>query len=969
MTKIITREIIDCYLNCKTKASLKLHGQTGQKTEYEIIASEDLMEVRNNIHAVISESSAEDVSYGEKISLNILRKSHSLYLDAIIENEELSIMYDGLLRTDGASRIGDYHYIPILAQNSERTERTVNKKFLGIISLLLKDIQGRAPTTAIIIYANNKIKRIKLPAKSLEASKALNEIKSLRQSETCLKPTLNTHCQICEFNQRCYDQAKASDDISLIRGIGEKEISKLARRGIFTVTQLSCLFRANKRSSGRSLKGGVNHYALKAKSIRDKKVYIIGSPKLSTSNTLIYFDVEGDPDQSYVYLIGAIIITENFEARHQFWANSRDEENDIFIKFADLVRSYNDVTLYSYGSYDIQFIKRMIKHSCCDDLTKLITEKTVNVLSIIREYIYFPTYSNGLKEIANCLGFEWSNQHASGLQSILWRRQWEKSRCDNTYNTLLIYNMDDCLALKVVVNFILEASQKVEANQSQNNNTSINNIAVSGVHYDQNELGRRDFGMPQFAIDSFKFINERSYFSYQHDKVFIRTSNYRKKRLGAYNRFSVKKKLRVDRVIKLREDICPFCGRGDLTYRQDGRLYRYTYNLIFTRNGIKRRVVKYLSDRHYCPFCKLWFLPKSYLRAVEYCHNLMSWAMYMHVSFRVSLNGVSDAIYQCFGMRIYPAHVWMWKPSMANFYKDTYNKLIRKLISGPLIHADETNVRLVKGAKGYVWVFTSMDAVVYIYKKSREGAFLNDFLKGFKGVLISDFYSAYDSIECPQQKCLIHLIRDINHDIVSNPWDTELKDIGANFGELMRNIMVTVDAYGLKIRHMRKHTKEVIKFYDTLTNNGIFQSELAEGYRLRFVKNKDKLFTFLNYNDIPWNNNNAEHAIKRFAKYRALIDGMVSENGLQQYLILLSIRITCEFNRIDFLKFMLSREIDIEGYLSNGEKHASNDIVEVFPDDVECGDRCRKKTWGLYKSGKSLVKNKNNLEVIKDNIE
>jgi len=48
---------------------------------------------------------------------------------------------------------------------------------------------------------------------------------------------------------------------------------------------------------------------------------------------------------------------------------------------------------------------------------------------------------------------------------------------------------------------------------------------------------------------------------------------------------------------------------------------------------------------------------------------------------------------------------------------------------------------------------------------------LKDVLHKFKGVLISDFYSAYDSIDCRQQKCLIHLIRDMNDDYHKNQYD------------------------------------------------------------------------------------------------------------------------------------------------------------------------------------------------------
>ena len=48
-------------------------------------------------------------------------------------------------------------------------------------------------------------------------------------------------------------------------------------------------------------------------------------------------------------------------------------------------------------------------------------------------------------------------------------------------------------------------------------------------------------------------------------------------------------------------------------------------------------------------------------------------------------------------------------------------------------------------------------------------AILEDLLDGFNGVLVSDFYAAYDLVPCAQQKCLIHLMRDINEDLHRNP--------------------------------------------------------------------------------------------------------------------------------------------------------------------------------------------------------
>ena len=73
-------------------------------------------------------------------------------------------------------------------------------------------------------------------------------------------------------------------------------------------------------------------------------------------------------------------------------------------------------------------------------------------------------------------------------------------------------------------------------------------------------------------------------------------------------------------------------------------------------------------------------------------------------------------------------------------------------------------------------------------------------------------------------------------------------------------------------------------------------------------------FTFLNYDGIPWNNNNAEHAIKPFAAYRRELGGTFTEKGIKDYLILLSIQQTCKYRGLSFLEFLKLGEKSIEAY-------------------------------------------------------
>jgi hypothetical protein len=83
-----------------------------------------------------------------------------------------------------------------------------------------------------------------------------------------------------------------------------------------------------------------------------------------------------------------------------------------------------------------------------------IAGHTVNLLSLLYSSIYPPTYTNELKELGRFLGFGWSNEESSGIQSIAWRKKWELS-CDAVYKDMSsIYNNEDCQVLIVVKKWI-----------------------------------------------------------------------------------------------------------------------------------------------------------------------------------------------------------------------------------------------------------------------------------------------------------------------------------------------------------------------------------------------------------------------------------------------------------------------------------------------------------------------------------
>lgn len=177
--------------------------------------------------------------------------------------------------------------------------------------------------------------------------------------------------------------------------------------------------------------------------------------------------------------------------------------------------------------------------------------------------------------------------------------------------------------------------------------------------------------------------------------------------------------------------------------------------------------------------------------------------------------------------------------------------------------------------------------------------------------LVSDFYAAYDSIECQQQKCLIHLLRDLNNEVLAQPYDEELKELVHNFASLLGPMIETIDHYGLKRRFLNKHVKSVTRFYKNLSLRE-YRSEPAVRCKRRFETSRERLFTFLRHDGVPWNNNNAEHAIKAYARARELFQGTPTAKAISEYLVLLSVCETCRNKRIDFLDFLRSGEKDIE---------------------------------------------------------
>jgi hypothetical protein len=111
----ITREILESHLKCRYKGHLKLAGEQGVRAEYEVLIVEARQELRAGAaEKLTGRCGPGGVLRGPALSRHLLGRGAALILDGILDDGPTSLLFDGLKRVKGPSRLGDFHYIPIL---------------------------------------------------------------------------------------------------------------------------------------------------------------------------------------------------------------------------------------------------------------------------------------------------------------------------------------------------------------------------------------------------------------------------------------------------------------------------------------------------------------------------------------------------------------------------------------------------------------------------------------------------------------------------------------------------------------------------------------------------------------------------------------------------------------------------------------------------------------------------------------
>jgi RNase_H superfamily/Transposase IS66 family len=509
-----------------------------------------------------------------------------------------------------------------------------------------------------------------------------------------------------------------------------KERKKLHDKGIFTVTQLSYTFRPRRRPKKLRDRREKHYHSLRALAIRQKKIHIVGSPEIMIEGTPVYFDVEGMPDRDFYYLIGVRIGSPDSAVQYSLWADSAEDERKIWNEFIGILANVTDPILIHCGSYEKVFLKRMCdRYGVPESKVRKVMQTSKNVLSVIFAQVYFPTFSNRLKDIGHFLGVQWTGPVMSGFQSLTYRLEWEQSLAPELKSALVAYNRDDCVALESVTSHLTQIIQEAKSRADVEFSDKPNQIA--------SEKGLEIHGSLESVLKS-------AHFQYSHSRIKLPVKKATqalppcKKQVKSHPRrpsFSMMK----GRIVRVpRKRVCPRHAGHKLS--ASSKISQHPLiDLIFSKAGCRKTVVRYTGLMSNCNLCHKSFAPQaiSSLRNQHFGWNFQSWVVYQRITLRMSYRLISRAAFELFSEQLSPTTAKAIVEKVAGEYQRTEDLLLRSILDGPVVHLDETRINILR-ADQYVWVFTDNARVVFRLRPNREAEFLHPLFSSFKGTAVTD---------------------------------------------------------------------------------------------------------------------------------------------------------------------------------------------------------------------------------------
>lgn len=283
------------------------------------------------------------------------------------------------------------------------------------------------------------------------------------------KPALSGMCKLCAWYNSCRNWCEETRDLTNIFYLG-RSVRDTINRDLsiesiddFLKLDIQEVMKEKKRNKqylrgvGETLLSKfINRANILYKTKKPIAYEKIVFPKASYE---LFFDIEDDPTQEFVYLHGVYERTGDNEKYIYFLARevSAEAEKEAWRNFWEYIDSLpkDDYAIYYYAHHEKTTFKKLQKRYPDVISPEKVEEffdnpNVVDLYTIVQGKSDWPVSSYSLKTLASYLGFNWRDETPSGALSIQWFNEYLDKKDDSLMQRILEYNEDDCKATMIL---------------------------------------------------------------------------------------------------------------------------------------------------------------------------------------------------------------------------------------------------------------------------------------------------------------------------------------------------------------------------------------------------------------------------------------------------------------------------------------------------------------------------------------
>ena len=350
---------------------------------------------------------------------------------------------------------------------------------------------------------------------------------------------------------------------------------------------------------------------------------------------------------------------------------------------------------------------------------------------------------------------------------------------------------------------------------------------------------------------------------------------------------------RIDQRQTHRLKVCPCCG-GPLQRCRRTRT-RLVEDLPEDLHAV---VTEHTIHRDYCPKCKQHVEPvvPDALPNATFGHRLISFTSWCHYGLGVTLDQLVDILQYHLQTKLSAGGLIAAWQRLAEILTPWYEQIAEQAKGSAYLHADETGWR-VQGQTCWLWCFANGQVCYYLIDRCRGSPVLHRFFgDAFDGILLHDFWTAYESLTVGERrvgwasspaKRLVHLLRELEK-VDQHNTTVAWRAFAKTLRRLIRD--------GIRLRKRpdftpEKYQSRILRLGRRLDALIATESDDADARRLlkRLRRTGDHIFTFLEYPQIPFENNFAERMIRPAVILRKNSQSNRSDRGAVTQAILMSV--------------------------------------------------------------------------------